>query len=103
MQKNRKEELIKLFEGTDEAKEVVYPLIDEVIFLEEQLDYLKTLPFIRVNPDNPSLQKPTTASKQYKDYLQQYNNCLKTLISAIRKGASEEESPLREFFRKYNG
>jgi len=98
----RKEELLKVFEGADEQKDIVYPLIDEIVFLEEQLEDLRELPMIIINKNNPSQQKPTTASRQYKDFLQQYNNCIKTLAGILRKSQSEEESPLREFLRNAN-
>lgn len=98
----RKQELLKVFEGADEQKDIVYPLIDEIVFLEEQLEDLRQLPMIIINKNNPSQQKPTTASRQYKDFLQQYNNCIKTLSGILRKSQGEEESPLREFLRNAN-
>ena len=98
---DRKEELVKLFDGVDDVKDIILPLIDDVIFLEAQLVELRKLPFLRINPNNPSMQKATEASKQYKEFLQQYNNCLKTLCSALRKNSTEEESPLREFIKTF--
>lgn len=94
---NRKQELLKVFEDVDNAKEIILPMIDDVVFLEEQLAELRKLPFIRVNPKNPADQKLTPAAKQYKELLQQYNNCIKILAGVLRKDASEEESPLRAF------
>ena len=39
---NRKEELQKVFSELDEsAKQIVFPMIDDVVFLEEQLAELK--------------------------------------------------------------
>jgi hypothetical protein len=61
---------------------------------------LKKLPFIRVNPDNPAEQKPTAAAKQYKEFLQQYNNCIKILISVLNKNEVVEDSPLRQFLKE---
>ena len=98
----RKIELMKLFEGCDDLKDVLIPLVDEIVFLEGQLEKLRRLPFIRINPEDISQQKATPASKQYKEMLQQYNNCIKTLTGILRKDATEEESPLREFMRKFN-
>lgn len=94
---NRKDELIHIFDQIDDAKGVILPLIDDVVFLEEQLQELRQLPFIRVNPKNRADQKPTAAAKQYKELLQQYNNCIKILTGVLRKDAIEEESPLRAF------
>ena len=73
------------------------PMIDDVVFLEGQLQDLRKLPFIRINPKDPAQQKPTPAAKQYKELLQQYNNCVKILTGILRKDAAEEESPLRAF------
>lgn len=93
----RKEELTKIFENVEDTKGIIMPLIDDVVFLEEQLSALRKMPFIKVHPDYPDIQKPTAASKQYKELLQQYNNCIKIMTSVIRKDAPEEESPLRAF------
>lgn len=95
----RKQELLKIFEQVEDTKGLIRPLIDDVIFLECRLEDLRTLPFLRVNPADPSMQKPTPAAKQYKELLQQYNNCIKILVSVLRKDAPEEESPLRAFLK----
>ena len=97
---NRKEELLKIFENVEGAKDIVLPMIDDVIFLENQLFVLRELPFIRINPKNPAQQKPTAAAKQYKELLQQYNNCIKILCGILRKDTPEEESPLRQFMKE---
>lgn len=96
---NRKKELINVFKGLDEQN-IIRPMIDDVVFLEAQLKELKKLPFIRVNPDNPAEQKPTAAAKQYKEFLQQYNNCIKILISVLNKNEVVEDSPLRQFLKE---
>ena len=93
----RKEELLKVFDNIEDTKGIILPLIDDVVFLEEQLDYLRTLPFIRVSTVDPSLQKATPASKQYKELLQQYNNCIKILTGIVRKDGTEDVSPLRAY------
>ena len=93
----RKDELLKIFDNVEDTKGIILPLIDDVVFLEEQLDYLRTLPFIRVSTQDPSLQKTTPASKQYKELLQQYNNCIKILTGIVRKDGSEDVSPLRAY------
>lgn len=97
MDMNRKEELLKAFEQVENAKDIILPMIDDVVFLEDRLTELRKLPFIRINPNNPAMQKPTPAAKQYKELLQQYNNCIKILTGILRKDGHEEESPLRAF------
>jgi regulator of replication initiation timing len=96
-QMTRKEELLKIFDQIDDTKGIIAPMIDDVVFLELRLQELRQLPFIRVNPKNPADQKPTPAAKQYKELLQQYNNCIKILTGVLRKDAPEEDSPLRAF------
>lgn len=97
----RKELESILSEMSDSVKLVNSNLIDDVLFLEEKLEYLRTLPFIEVNPRNPMQQKPTIASKQYKELLQQYSNLIKILLIASKKGEVEEESPLRAYLKKF--
>lgn len=95
----RKDELMKVFKDLDDVKEIITPMIDDVVFLEEKLTELRRLPFIRVNPKNNADQKATAAAKQYKEFLQQYNNCIKILTSVLNKNTSEDESPLRSFLK----
>lgn len=100
---SRKEELLKIVEQIEDTKEIIMPMIDDMIFLEEQLKELRKLPFIKVHPEYPDIQKPTAAAKQYKELLQQYNNCVKILASIIRKDTPEEDSPLRAFVNARKG
>ena len=94
---DRKQELLAMFDDVAEAKGLILPLIDDVVFLEARLQELRALPFLRIHPKDPSQQKPTPASRQYKELLQQYNNCIKILAGILRKDAAEEESPLRAY------
>lgn len=98
----RKEDLIKIVykEGsTNQVKAEV--LIDEIIFLEEQMAYYKSLPQIKVDPKHKEKQKATPASKLYKEALQQYNNSLRLLLRITGDlGETEEDSPLRKWVRE---
>lgn len=97
----RKEVLLKTCNGLDEnGKAATVKIIDEMLFLEGQLTELKKMPFMSVNPRNPSQQRQTAAAKQYKELLQQYTNCVKILIKVAGGEAVEEESPLRTFLRQ---
>ena len=98
----RKEELLQIVSKDGMNNDVkAKQLVDAIIFIEEQLVYLKTLPFININPKNPMQQKTTPAAKQYKELLQQYNNSLRLLLrlSGEMGGESEEESPLRKWVK----
>lgn len=101
---SRQDELIALI--PEDSKELVADIVDEAVFLEAKLVELKKLPFIQVHPDDPALQRSTPASKQYKEFLQQYVNCIKVLEGVIYRdkrleGDEVEESPLRKWFKTY--
>ena len=98
---DRKAELNKLCESLDDAaKAATAQLIDEIVFLEMQLKKLKQYPFICINPKNSAQQRPTAAAKQYKELLQQYNNCIKIMLGVLGKIESAEISPLREYLNR---
>ena len=99
---DRYDELVKLI--PDDSIDLVKNTLEEIVFLETRLSELKKLPFIKVNADNPELQKSTPASKMYKELLQQYNNCIKLVEAVIYRDkkldtSEAEESPLRKWFR----
>lgn len=93
----RREELLKIIDGN----EILMPLIDRLVFLEEQLEKLEKLPLIKINPKNPEQQKTTPAAKMYKEYLQQYVNCIKAIEKSTGADEGEEESPLRKWVSKH--
>lgn len=98
----RKEQLQNIIfkAGTDNETKTSQ-LINEIIFIEENLAKLKELPFIVVSSKNPGIQKATPASKQYKELLQQYNNCLRLLLRITGEmDSTEEESPLRKWLKE---
>lgn len=99
---DRKSELMSLLKNGAEDDIKAKRLIDELVFLEDRMEELRQYPFISVNPNNPAQQKPTAASKQYKEFLQQYNNSLRLLlrITGDIGGEIEEESPLRKWIRE---
>lgn len=91
--------LVTKGEAEDDAR--ARRLVDEIVFLEERMETLKTVPFIAVDPNNPQRQRATAASKMYKEFLQQYNNSMRLLLrlSGDIGGEAEEESPLRAWAR----
>ena len=99
---DRKTELLKIICKAGDADRVkAEKLVDEVVFLEKNLEELRLLPFIKINPKDPTKQKATPAAKQYKELLQQYNNTMKLLlkINGDLNGDPEEESPLRSWLK----
>ena len=98
----RKEELKKIFENIDdEQKKLVDRLLDEVVFLEEQMAELKKLPFIRNHPKDMSLQKPTAAAKLYKECNQSYMNAIRILLGLLNKVDESAQSELLKLLKEY--
>lgn len=100
---DRREELINII--PEDSLELVISVIEDVVFLEARLTELKQLPFIEVAENNPMKQRSTPASKLYKEFLQQYINCIKMIEGVIYRdkrleGDEAEESPLRKWFRE---
>jgi hypothetical protein len=100
---SRREELINII--PEDSLELVSSVIDDIVYLEIQLQLLRQLPFIEVNPKNNMKQRSTPAAKQYKEFLQQYINCIKMIEYVIYKdkrleGDQVEESPLRKWFKE---
>lgn len=99
---DRKIELQSILAQYGEKAEIeARQLIDEIVFIENELIHRKTMPFIVVNPQNPAIQKTTPAFKQYRELLQQYNNCLRMLVKIagdVTEG--EAESPLQKWVKR---
>lgn len=94
----RKEELLDLLND-----DITYvPLINEMVYLENQLDELRELPKIKVHPEDKTKQKTTPAAKLYKEYLQQYTNIVRILMKATGTDEADEDSPLRRWTNERN-
>lgn len=91
-------ELESVFSGLgDDVRTLVYPLVENVVYIEAQLEELRKLPMIQVHPSDKLRQRATPAAKLYKEFVQQHANCVKALLGVLNKNAPEEESPLREW------
>lgn len=98
----RLDELKAVFKDADEGeKKVIWPLLEDAVFLEERLAELKKLPMIRVHPKNAARQEVTPAGKQYKEFMQSYVNVIKVLQKALSKDAAGEDSPLKRMLREF--
>lgn len=101
---SRESELLELI--PEDCTDLLQDIVSEVVFLEGKLEELRELPFIQVNPSNPVQQRNTPAAKMYKEFLQQYINCIKTIEYVIYKdkrleGEDIEDSPLRKWFKAH--
>lgn len=96
---DRREELLSCLNADEK---LVGHLVDEVIYLEGQIEEVKKLPFIKVHPNDPQKQKSTPAARLYVQLSAQYNSVIRTLVSiANGDGTDNEESPLRKWAKKY--
>lgn len=95
----RKSELTKFLSDSGLSSVQFGGLIDEMVFLEENLERLRGMPFLRIHPNDPTRQKATPASKQYRELLSQYTAIVKTL-ARVSNDDGEEDSPLRQWFEK---
>lgn len=93
----RKEEILNIV-GNDP---IMVQTVEDMIYLEKQLDILRGLPKLRVDETDPMKQKATPAAKMYKEYLQQYINVVKVLLKATGTDAEEEDSPLRKWMKAH--
>ena len=99
----RKSELIEIVKKINKEKvEILTPIIEEIIFLEKQLEHLRDLPMIKIHPTDPTKQKQTPAAKQYKDMANLYSNYVKTLLSVFRnqEDNGDELHQLQKFLQE---
>ena len=100
---DRRKQLDNIFKNVDdEQKQLVDNLIEEVIFLEQQMKELKALPFISVHPEKSNLQKVTPAAKLYKECSQSYMNAIRILLSILHKVESSAQDELLQMLEEYS-
>ena len=86
MEKTRRENLDEIFRSVEpETKQLVDPLLDEVVFLEQRMSELKALPFVIYDKRNPAFQKNTPAAKMYKECSQSYMNAIRILAGILKR------------------
>ncbi len=102
MSNNRRAELDNIFRNIDEGeKQLLSPLLDEIVFLEGRMGELRGLPFVRVNPKNPAMQKTTSAAKLYKECSQSYMNAIRILCNSLRKIDDNAADDLRRRLEEF--
>jgi len=99
---NRKNQIYSLFEHIDDdEKELIGPLLEQVLFLEQRMSELQKLPFLKINPKNPMMQKVTPAAKLYKECMQSYMNAIRILLNTLRKVESSAADELLEHLKEF--
>ena len=94
----RKKELLECFKGADgNISVIIEKLIDDAVFLEIELEKLRKLPHIRINPKNPYMQEALPASKIYASFISRYADIINRLTNILRREEIEDVSPLRAY------
>lgn len=94
---SRKEEILNVINNDP----ILLPLVDDMVYLEKQMEYFRALPMIRIHPDDKTLQKATPSSKLYKECLQQYTNIVRIMLRATGADTEDDESPLRKWLNDH--
>ena len=84
-----------LLKDADQAEhDLVRRLVEEIVFCEEQMEALKKLPMIAVNPKNSAQQKTTAAARLYKEYASAYRDAIRILLNILRKVETSAQDEL---------
>ena len=98
----RREQLNDIFKNVDEGqKQLIDPLLDEIVFLEQRMSELKKLPFVKVHPTDNTMQKTTSAAKLYKECSQSYMNAVRILSSILHKVESSAQDDLLKLLENF--
>lgn len=98
----RREQLDEIFKNVDESqKQLIDPLLDELVRLEVEIAELRKLPQLRVHPNNPSIQKLTPAARLLKMELQSYMNAVRILSGILNKIESTTQDELLEALKQF--
>lgn len=99
MNADRRDELAGLFRDLDPSVlTVVDPLLDELVWLEEQCETLRARPQVLRTPTGA--ERMTPSARLYRDYLSQRKDISRMLCLQLRRGGEDaEDSPLREYLR----
>lgn len=85
----------KIFEAVDsEERALVEGVIADCIWLEGQLERLRKIDHIQINPRNKNQMRLTPAARLYKQYATTYANYIRVLLNVLRKVESQEQNEL---------
>lgn len=82
-------------------KELVSGLIQDAAYLYAENKYLRSFlnetGMIRINPNNPQVQKPIEAAKQYRSNVDTYSSVIGRLSRILDAQQPEEDDDLGDF------
>jgi hypothetical protein len=91
----RHDQLQKIIDSLNEReRDLLQPVADDLAEIENKLDTIGKLPFIRYSKKDPTQQERTPASKLYKELQQSRLNAVKVILAALRSCPVEEEDEL---------
>lgn len=98
----RKQTILEIIEKLDEdSRELLLPLVDQIVDLEKRLEELSREPFISYHPQNRAVQKKTTAAILYKELSSGYHEKLRIILSQLNKTDTDAADELRKLLEKY--
>jgi len=94
--------LTEIFKDIDESKKkLVEGLIQDAAFLYaenyELKERLNKTGMIKFHPDNPTIQKPLPAAKEYRQNLNSYAVIIKTLNGVLQKKVDSDDDDMDEY------
>lgn len=99
----RRVQLSSIMASVDQSTmQLIDPLLDEVVFMEERLLNLRQLPLISVHPKKPALQRYTPAAKQYKETMQSYMNAIRILCGVLAKTEPSAQDELLKRLEEFS-
>ena len=98
----RIEELNGIIGELDEQlKTLLRPLIEEIAILEDQIAYYRSLPQIRIHPDDLTRQQPTAAAKLRKEASQSYMNAMRIILGVLNKSEPDAAEELMKRLEQF--
>lgn len=99
----RLKELQDLFADIDKKERIlINDLLKEVVYLEEEMQILRTKPFLSVHPKNPTLVRQSPAAKLYKECSQSYMNAIRILLTTLRKADTSAQDELLKKLEEFS-
>lgn len=98
----RKEKILEIIKNLDDnTRDLLLPLVDQLVDLEIRLTELSKEPFISFHPNNRAVQKKTTAAILYKELSSSYHEKLRIFLSQLNKTDDTAVAELEKMLEKY--
>ena len=98
----RREELDDIFKDVESnEKQLVDKLLDDIVYLEEQMTELKKIPLIKHHPKDENKFKISPTAKLYKECSQSYMNAIRILVNILRKTESSAQDELLKKLKEF--